>query len=120
MAALCPRSTLTSLSDTLRGSLRDALPCIPLSHSIRGSLEDVLRFGQLPLSVTSSCSEEKIEFLDAYVETYLKEEIQQKTTVTWQPTGARNSSDAAHATTGLAVAARSKAPPAPTARQASA
>ena len=31
-AALCPRSTLTYLSDTLRVSLRDALPCIPLSQ----------------------------------------------------------------------------------------
>ena len=38
MAALCPRSTLTYLDDKLRVSLRDALPCIPLSHLIRGSL----------------------------------------------------------------------------------
>ena len=38
MAALCPRSTLTYLHDKLRVSLRDALPCIPLSHVIRGSL----------------------------------------------------------------------------------
>ena len=37
-AALCPRSTLTYLDDKLRVSLRDALPCIPLSHLIRGSL----------------------------------------------------------------------------------
>ena len=36
-AALCPRSTLTYLHDKLRVSLRDALPCIPLSHLIRGS-----------------------------------------------------------------------------------
>ncbi len=38
MTAWCPRSTLTSLSDTRRVSLRDALPGIPLSHEIRGSL----------------------------------------------------------------------------------
>ena len=31
-AALCPRSTLTYLDDKLRVSLRDALPCIPLSQ----------------------------------------------------------------------------------------
>ncbi len=37
MATLCPRSTLTYLDDKLRVSLRDALPCIPLSHLIRGS-----------------------------------------------------------------------------------
>ena len=58
MAALCPRSTLTYLSDKPRGSLRDALPYIPLSQQIRGSLcgkhasslLDVLSdsFGKLP------------------------------------------------------------------------
>ena len=32
MAALCPRSTLTYLSDKPRVSLRDALPSIPLSQ----------------------------------------------------------------------------------------
>ena len=36
--ALCPRSTLTYLDDKLRVSLRDALPCIPLSHLIRSSV----------------------------------------------------------------------------------
>ncbi len=40
MAAWCPRSTLTSLSEKLRVSLRDAWPCIPLSHDIRGSLKE--------------------------------------------------------------------------------
>ncbi len=44
-------------------------------------LQDVLRYGQLPLSVTSAASMEKIEFLDAYVETYLKEKIQQEALV---------------------------------------
>ena len=32
MVALCPRSTLTYLYDKPRVSLRDALPCIPLSQ----------------------------------------------------------------------------------------
>ncbi len=31
MTALCPRSPLAYLYDTPRASLRDALPCIPLS-----------------------------------------------------------------------------------------
>ena len=42
------------------------------------SLRDALRYGQLPLSVTTAAEGDKIEFLDAYVETYLKEEIQQE------------------------------------------
>ena len=42
------------------------------------SLEYALRYGQLPLSVTTAAEADKIEFLDAYVETYLKEEIQQE------------------------------------------
>ena len=42
------------------------------------SLHDALRYGQLPLSVTTAAEGDKIEFLDAYVETYLKEEIQQE------------------------------------------
>ena len=44
-------------------------------------LPDALCYGQLPLSVTSSSSAERIEFLDAYVESYLKEEIQQEALV---------------------------------------
>ena len=53
----------------------------PLSMLETGTdfrLQDALRYGQLPLSVTSAAEAEKIEFLDAYVETYLKEEIQQE------------------------------------------
>ena len=45
------------------------------------NLSEVLRYGQLPLSVTESVSANKIEFLDAYIETYLKEEIQQEALV---------------------------------------
>ena len=44
-------------------------------------LQDALRYGQLPLSVTAASRTERIEFLDAYVETYLKEEIQQEALV---------------------------------------
>ncbi len=44
-------------------------------------LSEALCYGQLPLSVTESTSKDKIEFLDAYVETYLKEEIQQEALV---------------------------------------
>ena len=42
------------------------------------SLWDTLRYGQLPLSVTAAGEAEKIEFLYAYVETCLREEIQQE------------------------------------------
>ena len=44
MAALCPRSTLTYLSDKPRVSLRDALPSIPLSQEIRGSLRITTKY----------------------------------------------------------------------------
>ena len=42
------------------------------------NLQNVLCYGQLPMSVVASTNKEKIEFLDAYIETYLKEEIQQE------------------------------------------
>ena len=42
------------------------------------SLQDALRYGQLPMSVTAFGAPEKVDFLDAYVETYLKEEVQQE------------------------------------------
>ncbi len=45
------------------------------------TLSDALCYGQLPLSVTAASRMERIEFLDAYVETYLKEEIQQEALV---------------------------------------
>ena len=45
------------------------------------SLQETLCYGQLPLSVTATDTMEKIEFSDAYVETYLKEEIQQEALV---------------------------------------
>lgn len=44
-------------------------------------LEDSLSFGNLPLSVNESADKQKIRFLESYVETYLKEEIQQEALV---------------------------------------
>ena len=43
IAVLCPRSTLAYLCDKPRASLRDALPCIPLSQEIRGSFSTIGR-----------------------------------------------------------------------------
>ena len=42
------------------------------------NLQEALRFGQMPMSVTSAGESDKVDYLDAYVETYLKEEIQQE------------------------------------------
>jgi predicted AAA+ superfamily ATPase len=42
------------------------------------ALEKILQFGSLPESITTDDTQEKIEYLSAYVETYLKEEIQQE------------------------------------------
>jgi len=63
-----------------------ALPkkMFPLSMLETGTdfrLEDALRYGQLPMSVTSGSEHSRIEFLDAYTETYLREEIQQEAAV---------------------------------------
>jgi len=42
------------------------------------SIENILQFGSLPQTFTTTDHREKIEYLSAYVETYLKEEIQQE------------------------------------------
>jgi len=44
-------------------------------------LEFALSYGQMPMCVTLPSVDEKVEFLDAYVETYLREEIQQEALV---------------------------------------
>lgn len=44
-------------------------------------LELAIRYGRLPLCVTTASVADKIDFLDAYVETYLKEEIHQEALV---------------------------------------
>ena len=46
-------------------------------------LEEALRYGRLPLSVTAGSTADREELLDAYVETYLREEI-------WQEAFVRN------------------------------
>jgi len=56
----------------------------PLSMLEAGAdfkLDFALRYGQLPMCVTALSVMEKVEFLDAYIETYLKEEIQQEALV---------------------------------------
>ena len=58
----------------------------PLSSLETGGefrLEEALRYGQLPLSVAAGSASDRAEFLDAYVETYLREEI-------WQEAFVRN------------------------------
>ncbi len=64
-----------------RALLKRMFPLSMLEVREDFSLPDALRYGQLPLSVTSVSRTEKVEFLDAYVETYLKEEIQQEALV---------------------------------------
>lgn len=64
-----------------RALLKRMFPLSILEVGEDFSLQDALRYGQLPLSVTSPARTDKVEFLDAYVETYLKEEIQQEALV---------------------------------------
>jgi len=45
------------------------------------SLQDALEWGTLPAVVNSSSREERLEFLQAYVHTYMKEEIAEEQTV---------------------------------------
>lgn len=45
------------------------------------NLDDVLRFGTLPKIFRLTQKEEKIDFLSSYIDTYLKEEIQQEAAV---------------------------------------
>ena len=49
-----------------------------LSGTEKISIEKILQFGTLPQSITTQDIQEKIEYLSSYVETYLKEEIQQE------------------------------------------
>lgn len=64
-----------------RALLKRMFPLSMLEVGEDFSLQDALRYGQLPLSVTTPARKEKVEFLDAYVETYLREEIQQEALV---------------------------------------
>ncbi|MCY4343912.1 MAG: DUF4143 domain-containing protein [Gammaproteobacteria bacterium] len=56
-------------------------PLSPLEMGEDFRLEEALRYGQLPLSATAASTADRIEFLDAYVETYLREEIRQEALV---------------------------------------
>lgn len=61
-----------------RALSRRMFPLSMLETGADFSLQTALRYGQLPMSVTAASEEEKIDFLDAYIETYLREEIQQE------------------------------------------
>ncbi len=61
-----------------RALSRKMFPLSMLETGADFNLPDALRYGQLPMSVTATGEPGKIDFLDAYVETYLKEEIQQE------------------------------------------
>ncbi len=58
-----------------RALVKHLYPFVPTELGNDFSLEEVLRFGSLPL-IQSSAPEERKERLRAYVQTYLKEEIQ--------------------------------------------
>ena len=56
----------------------------PLSYlELKGNVPvaDLLRYGQLPMCIMEESKGEKIEFLDSYIENYLREEIQQEALV---------------------------------------
>ena len=61
-----------------RAVSRKMFPLSMLETGEDFSLDNALSYGQLPMSVTSASEAEKADYLDAYVETYLKEEIQQE------------------------------------------
>jgi predicted AAA+ superfamily ATPase len=45
------------------------------------NIDQVLKYGTLPISVNNESIEDKIDFLESYIETYLREEIQQEALV---------------------------------------
>lgn len=61
-----------------RALSRKMFPLSVLETEADFSLRNALRYGQLPMSVTAATEGEKIDFLDAYIENYLREEIQQE------------------------------------------
>ena len=61
-----------------RAMSRKMFPLSLLETGEDFSLRNALSYGQLPMSVTSASEAQKADYLDAYVETYLKEEIQQE------------------------------------------
>ena len=63
-----------------RASQKFFYPLIYAEHQI-DKWDDILRFGTLPESLTLKTISQKIEFLEAYSLTYLREEIQQEAVV---------------------------------------
>ncbi len=61
-----------------RALSRRMFPLSMLETEADFNLGNALCYGQLPMSVTAATEEEKVDFLDAYIENYLKEEIQQE------------------------------------------
>lgn len=61
-----------------RAVSRKMFPLSMLETGEDFSLHHALSYGQLPMSVTSVSEVDKADYLDAYVETYLREEIQQE------------------------------------------
>jgi predicted AAA+ superfamily ATPase len=45
------------------------------------NIDHILKYGSLPISINNKKIEDKIDFLESYVETYLREEIQQEALV---------------------------------------
>lgn len=64
-----------------RASTQSFYPLTPLEIGHGFDLIDALSFGGLPSVVTASSVEDKTEILASYVETYLREEIQQEAVV---------------------------------------
>lgn len=56
-------------------------PLSALETSEDFRLEEALRYGQMPLRINAASTADQVEFLDAYVETYLREEIWQEALV---------------------------------------
>ncbi len=64
-----------------RALSRRMFPLSLLETKADFSLDQSLRHGRLPMAVTADSEQDGIEFLDAYVEMYLREEIQQEVLV---------------------------------------
>jgi len=61
-----------------RALSRKMFPLSMLETGADLSLQNALRYGQLPMSVTARSEAERVDFLDAYVENYLRQEVQQE------------------------------------------
>lgn len=64
-----------------RGLSKRMFPLSLLETNSDFDLDLALRYGRLPMAEITESEDENIEFLDAYVATYLREEIQQEALV---------------------------------------